>query len=211
MEDIVEGYVGVLAQPLTLVSYVPQATPFWPLGLSFPNCKIRKLGWVTSEFSHDSNVPGLTTWGHLCYSFSLKQNNFRAMPLRKEDPGNVSPLLGVGRVYIINPRNHHKSFQVELPGLKQPDKNTSGLCSSGPPPSLRETGPASTVPSEKSVVRIFFLYRAPQWALLSYPLNFDSLLVPFCFLVPYKEKMSWEDQGLSSRSATAEMCVTLHK
>lgn len=27
MEEIVEGYVGVLAQPLTLVSCVPQATP----------------------------------------------------------------------------------------------------------------------------------------------------------------------------------------
>lgn len=112
------------------------------------------------------------------------------MPLRKEDPGNVSRLLGVGRVYIINPRNHHKSFQVELPGLKQQDKNTSGHCSSGPPPSLRETGPASTVPSEKSAVRIFFLDRTPQWGFLSHPSNFDSLLGPFCFRVPYKEEMS---------------------
>lgn len=76
----------------------------------------------------------------------------------KGDPRKVTPSHGVGCVYKTNP-NPRKSFQMELPGLKQQDKNTSG-----PPPSWGEAGPARAVSSAQFVAQFFIALWAPQWS-----------------------------------------------
>lgn len=106
----------------------------------------------------------------------------------KGDPGNVTPSRGTGCVYKTNP-NHHKSFQVELPGLKQQDKNTSGHSSSGPPPSPGEARPASAGPSAEPGAWFAFALWAPQWR-VSPSFRFPVPAGAFSVLAPCREELT---------------------
>lgn len=70
-------------------------------------------------------------------------------------PWECKSLPRLGCVYKTNPRNLHKSFQVELPALEQQDKNTSGHSAAGPPPSTEER------PTKLTRVRHTRLLRLP--------------------------------------------------